>query len=144
MSGLFLGTRALRGLVAGEPAVVDWLETMGDEPLHASLASVASLLAMAEAMTAVTQRRRWVERLTEDVPKRFGPRLHPFDLAAAKQWSAIRAGLTSSGGIGECDLFVVATALAEDKSYVAPREDWHDLVNGLRQHDPWASKSYPP
>jgi hypothetical protein len=138
-----LGTQALKGLIAGDPVFSSWLEARGSEVVHVSLASVALLMACAEAMTNVANRRAWIERLSEDIPAKFGPRLHGFDLAAAKQWSAVRAGLTSVDAIEECDLFVIAVALAQDLDYVAPREEWHSAVNNLRQHDPWASKSYP-
>jgi hypothetical protein len=143
LSGLLLGTRALKEMISGSAASSGWLEAQGDVPLHASLASVALLLASAEAMTNVTRRRAWVEKLSEDIPASFGPRLLGFDLAAAKQWSAIRAGFGADDTFEECDLFVVAAALAENLEYVAPREAWHVRISGLRQHDPWASKTYP-
>jgi hypothetical protein len=143
LSGLLLGTRAVKEMIAGAPLLSGWLESQGSEPVYASLASIAWLLASAETMTDVTSRRNWVERLSEDIPASFGPRLLTFDLACAKQWSAMRAGLSEVDEIEECDLFVVATALAGAHDYVAPREPWHERISGLRQRDPWASKIYP-
>jgi predicted nucleic acid-binding protein len=143
LSELLLGTRALKALIAGDPILTDWLSERGNQPLHVSTPSVAWLLASAETTKKVAARRQWIEELTEVIPARYGPRLHGFDLSAAKHWSAVRANLDKDVQIEECDLFVIAVALAENLDYVAHREAWHGSVNGLRQHDPWTSKSYP-
>jgi hypothetical protein len=143
VKGLLLGTTALKLSIAGEPALLDWLESQGDTPLHTTYASVASLLATAEGMTDVSLRREWIERLTEDVPANFGPRIHGFDLAAARNWSAVRAVIAPATKLVQHDLLVVAVALSEELDYVAPREPWHDAVSNLRQQDPWTRTSYP-
>jgi hypothetical protein len=144
VSDLLLGTGAFKMLMAGEQAFADWLEAQGDMVVHLTHMSIASLLASAERMTDISHRRNWIERLTEEVPADFGPRLHGFDLAAAKQWSAVSAGLPQGVKLVQLDLLVVSVALAEGFDYVAAREPWHEQVSGLVQHDPWTSKTFRP
>lgn len=143
MTGLLLGTSTLKETLAANPTISAWLEAQGDSSTHATLASIASLLASAERMPDVSKRRIWIDRLTEGIPADFGPRLHGFTLAAARQWSAARASVPAGTIFVEHDLLVIAVALAEELIYVAPREPWHDNITGLQQYDPWTSKSYP-
>nr|WP_294506438.1 hypothetical protein [uncultured Rhodopila sp.] len=144
MSGLLLGTVALRRFIAGDPVLHDWLEQRPDDAVHLTVVSIGEVLAQAEAKRDVVQRRLWAERLINTIPADFGPRLHSFDLPAAKQWSALRACLNSDPPtFVESDLAVVAIALDRRLDYIAPRESWHDRISGLRQHDPWTATSYP-
>lgn len=146
MSELLLGTAALRGFIAQDSALHGWLEQRGDDDhLHVTAVSIGEVLAQAEAKADVQQRRRWVEVLTSEIPADFGPRLHGYDLPAAKRWSAVRAGFGKAlpKGINPYDLTVVAVALEKDLDYIAPRETWHEQVTGLRQHDIWTKTSYP-
>jgi predicted nucleic acid-binding protein len=146
VSELLLGTKALRGFIAKDPALHGWLAQREEEDhLHVTAMSIGEVLAQAEAKTDVHQRRRWVEVLTSEVPADFGPRLHGYDLPAARRWSAVRAslGVELPAGINPYDLTVVAVALEKDLAYIAPREAWHDQVTGLRQHDVWTATSYP-
>jgi hypothetical protein len=143
--GVLLGTEALRQFVAGDQTLHDWLDQLSDVSLHLTVVSIAAVLAQAEAIDDVLQRRLWTERLVNQIPADFGPRLHDFDLPAAKKWSAVRASLKDNPPkLVESDLSVIAIALDHDLDYVAPRLPWHDRVSGLRQHDPWNSTSYLP
>ncbi len=146
MSELLLGTAALRAFVAGDQTIHGWLEQRDDtDHLHVAALSIGEVLAQAEAKSDVQQRRAWIQVLTEEVPADFGPRLHSFDLTAAKRWSAVRASLgkTLPAGANPYDLVVVAVALDRDLDYIASRETWHEKVSGLRQHDVWTRTSYP-
>jgi predicted nucleic acid-binding protein len=144
VSGLLLGTYALKRFIVGDQTLHDWLEARPNDQLHVTAMSLAELLAEAESLSDVAQRRLWIERLTQQIPADFGPRLHSFDLPAAKQWSAVRASLGDwPAGANPNDLSVVAVTLDDDLDYIAPRETWHEQVSGLRQHDVWTGKSYP-
>ncbi len=145
MSELLLGTVALRGFIAGDRKLHGWIDQRVGDHLHVTALSIGEVLAQAEAKSDVRQRRLWIDRLTQELPADFGPRLHGFDLPAAKQWSAIRVGLgeTMPADINPYDLAVVAIALDRQLDYVAPRLPWHHQVSGLRQHDAWTGTSYP-
>ncbi len=145
MSEFLLGTVALRGFIAGDRQLHGWMEQRVGDHLHVTAVSIGEVLAQAEAKSDVRQRRLWIERLTQELPADFGPRLHSFDLPAAKQWSAIRVALgeTMPADINPYDLSVVAIALDLQLEYIAPRLPWHDQVCGLRQHDVWTGTSYP-
>ncbi len=143
MSGLLLGTVALRKFIAGEVALHNWLEQRPDDALHLTVVSIGEVLAQAEAKRDVAQRRLWTERLIDRVPADFGPRLHSFDLGAAKQWSALRVSLSSVlPTLVESDLAVIAVALDRQLDYIAPRAFWYNDVSGLRWHDPWTMTNY--
>lgn len=146
MSELLLGTSGLRAFIARDAALHDWLADRQEEDhLHVTSMSIGEVLAQAEAQKDVQQRRMWVDVLTQEVPADFGPRLHSFDLPAAKRWSAIRASFDQSlpEGINPYDLAVVAVAMERNLIYIAPRLPWHERVTGLRQYDIWAGTSYP-
>ena len=148
MRGLLLGTDALQAFLADDATLHGWLSTQV-LPLHAATVSIASLLASAEQMTNVTQRRLWSEKLGDEVPRRFGPKLQAFDLAAAKVWSALYVEMVAASAgteatlIPEGELFVIAIAMAEDLDYIEARADWHGAISGLRQFDPWSSSRFP-
>jgi predicted nucleic acid-binding protein len=146
VSELLLGTAALRAFISKGPTLHGWLDQReGEDHLHVTTFSIGEVLAQAEAKQDVQQRRRWIEVLTQEIPADFGPRLHSYDLSAAKRWSAIRASLgkTLPDGLNPYDLAIVAVALEKDLDYIAPREAWHGQVGGLRQHDVWTRTSYP-
>ncbi len=144
MSGLLLGTAALRRFIAADATLHDWLDRRPADTLHLSVVSIGEVLAQAEAKPDVSQRRLWSERLTTEIPADFGPRLHSFDLGAAKQWSALRASLREvTDPIVESDLSVIAIVLDQQLDYVAPREAWQSRISGLRQHDPWTPTPSP-
>lgn len=145
MSELLLGTFALRRFIARDAVLHGWLERREEEDhLHVTAISVGQVLAQAEALTDVQQRRRWIDVLTQEIPSDFGPRLHSFDMPAARRWSAIRASFDNhlQADIDPYDLIVVAVALENSLDYVAPRSRWHEQITGLRQHDVWTGTSY--
>jgi hypothetical protein len=144
LSGLLLGSNALTALLADDIVLHTWLSGRADL-LHTTTPSVAIILALVERMEDITQRRRWSEKLTEDVPRRFGPRLRAFDLAAAKEWSALYAQLSGIASFEAPDgeLFEISIAIAEGLIYLEARAPWHGAVRNLRQHDPWTDISYP-
>jgi hypothetical protein len=106
---------------------------------------MAILLAAAERMENIIQRRRWSDKLIKDVTRRFGPRLWAFDLAAAREWSALYAQLSGIASFEAPDgeLFEISIAIAEGLIYLEARAPWHGAVRNLRQHDPWTDISYP-
>jgi hypothetical protein len=145
VSELLLGTVALRGFIAGDRQLHGWLDQRAGDHLHVAAMSIGEVLAQAEAKSDVQQRRLWIDRLTQEAPADFGPRLHSFDLPAAKLWSAIRVGLGNPlpRNVNPYDLTVVAIALDRELEYIAPRLPWHEQISGLRQHDAWTGTSYP-
>lgn len=139
MTGVLLGRVALQKMIVGDTQLQAWQATREPtELLYTTFVNVAELLAMAEANPKVEQRRRWVERLTQDVPAQFGPRLLPFELKAAKSWSAMRVQLDTAKGWSDPELQTAAIAAAEQLTYVAPGAPWLDQLSELDHADPWA------
>lgn len=144
MSGFLLGTAAFRDWLADDTTLHAWADTQS-LPLYASTVSIALLLANVEKMGA-TQRQLWTDTLVNEAPRRFGPRLRPFDHTAARRWGILRAEAEDSGvslkGLGS-ELFVIAIAIAEDLTYLERRKPFHEALPGLKQIDPWTNTSYP-
>jgi len=144
MSGLVLGTAALRDWLAEDQKLHDWAQAQS-LPLYATTPSVAMLLANVEKLKP-TQRKTWTDSLVREVPRRFGPRLRAFDLEAARQWSLLRAELDATPGNHKkmgTELMVVAIAVSEDLTYVERRQVVHEVLPQLKQIDPWTNSTYP-
>ena len=143
MTGLLLGTDALKRQLAADDVLTRWLVDQGDVVLHATSVSLAILGAMAERLSDTMQRREWTERILQDMPARFQERLIGFEVRAARVFSGLAGCVHAGAVVAEGDLQVVAIGVAHGLTYVAPRRDWHEAIPKLRQHDPWKGMSYP-
>ena len=143
MKRYLLGTDALVDMVSGDAAFTRWFDGEDAETMHLSVVSLAIVMAMVERSDKVDQRRLWREALTEDIPARWGERLLPFDSKAAFAWSAAYCLLDTNEVPEASDLYVVATAIGGDLTYVARPQVWHRKLNRLRLHDPWQASTSP-
>jgi predicted nucleic acid-binding protein len=95
----------------GDPAVRDWLDRQEAETLYVTATSLSELLAGIELVPAGRRRTNLALLLTRLMEKLFGPRILPFDQAAAVAYASV-VGRTRAAGytISVADAQIAAIA----------------------------------
>ncbi|ABB11010.1 type II toxin-antitoxin system VapC family toxin [Burkholderia lata] len=120
-------------------AVIEWLDAQNVETLFLAAISLGEMRFGVAAMPE-GRRRDWLHQSIEQrVVPLFRGRILPFDDAASKAYSSIRARARASGSaIAPADVFIAATAEANGL-IIATRDVAPFEAVGLRVIDPWAS-----
>lgn len=119
------------------PRVAAWLDAQLAETLFLSAVSLAELRAGIAVMPDGRRKQALQRGLDDQAVVLFGPRVVPFDAAAAQAFAAVvRKSREVGQPVGFADALVAATAAALDFT-VATRDVTPFRVAGLRVINPW-------
>lgn len=120
-----------------EPKVLEWLDTVDEDRVFISVASIAELRRGVALMDAGRRRAALAAWLANDLPARFADRILPIDHAVAERWGDLMAQSRRSGvALSVMDAFFAATALAKDITLVT--RNVRDLeAFGVLLLNPW-------
>jgi hypothetical protein len=113
-----------------------WLDTVDEDRVFISVASIAELRRGIALMDNGRRRTALVAWLANDLPARFGERILPIDHAVAEHWGDLMAQSRRSGmaqsrrsgvALSTMDAFFAATALAKNS-------DWLRLTSRISNH----------
>ena len=125
--------------LAGEPAVLAWLDQQNIETLYLTTISLAELRYGVAALPDGRRKDGLGTALESRIIALFGPRVLPFDSAAATAYALIRARAKAAGkAIAAADGYIAATAVAHGFA-VATRDTEPFEAAGLPVINPWAS-----
>jgi predicted nucleic acid-binding protein len=100
---------------APEPKVLGWLDTVDEDRVFISVASIAELRRGIALMEDGRRRAALAIWLASDLPARFADRVLPIDHAVAERWGDLMAESRRNGmALSVMDGFFAATALAND------------------------------
>ena len=123
----------------GNPAVRDWLDRQVAETLYLTATSLSELLVGIEILPRGKRREGFATALNELLVRLFGPRILPFDRAAAMAYAPLIGRARDSG----CPVSVAdgqIGAIAEVHGYaVATRDTAPFLAAGVAVINPWES-----
>ena len=122
---------------AGDPAVLAWLDQQSIETLFLSTISLAELRYGVAALPDGRRKDGLGAALESRVVSLFGPRLLPFDSAAADAYARIRSHAKAAGkAIAAADGYIAATAAAHGFA-VATRDTGPFEAAGVSVINPW-------
>ncbi len=122
----------------GDATVMAWLDQQNFETLFLSAISLAELRYGVAALPDGKRKAGLGAALENQIVTWFGPRILPFDTAAADAYASIRARAKTSGlAIGVADGYIAATAVAHGFS-VATRDTGPFIAAGVPVINPWA------
>jgi len=123
----------------GNPHVLAWLDEQSVETLYLTTISLAELRYGVAALPAGRRRTNLERAVEERIVATFGPRILPFDAAAAAASAEIRVRTRSAGkSLGLADSYIAATAAAHGFA-IASRDIAPFRAAGLQVIDPWAA-----
>jgi hypothetical protein len=122
---------------APDPKVLAWLDTVDEDRVFISVASIAELRRGVALMDDGRRRAALTGWLANDLPARFAERILPIDQAVAERWGDLMAQSRRGGvALSVMDGFFAATALAKDLTLVT--RNVRDFAPfGVRLHNPW-------
>jgi hypothetical protein len=122
---------------APDPNVLRWLDTVDEDRVFISVASIAELRRGIALMDDGRRRAALTGWLANDLPARFADRILPIDQAVAERWGDLMAQSRRSGvALSVMDGFFAATALAKELTLVT--RNVRDFAPfGVRLHNPW-------
>ena len=136
---LLLDTNVLSEVQRPAPdlKVLGWLDTVDEDRVFISVASIAELRRGIALMDDGRRRDALAGWLANDLPERFSERVLPIDLAIAEHWGDLMAQSRRSGvALSVMDGFFAATALARDLTLAT--RNVRDLVSfGVPLFNPW-------
>jgi predicted nucleic acid-binding protein len=136
---LLLDTNVLSEVQRPSPnlKVLGWLDTVDEDRVFISVASIAELRRGVALMDAGRRRAALAAWLANDLPARFADRILPIDHAVAERWGDLMAQSRRSGvALSVMDAFFAATALAKDITLVT--RNVRDLeAFGVLLLNPW-------
>jgi hypothetical protein len=122
---------------APDRKVLSWLDTIDEDRVFISVASIAELRRGVALMEDGRRRAALAAWLTNDLPARFAERILPIDYAVAERWGDLMARSRRSGiALSVMDGFFAATALAKDLTLVTRNVRDFSLF-GVRLRNPW-------
>lgn len=122
---------------APSPKVLGWLDTVDEDRVFISVASIAELRRGVALMDDGRRRAALEAWLADDLPARFAGRMLPIDQAVAERWGDLMAQSRRSGVmLSVMDGFFAATALARDLTLVT--RNVRDFASfGVNLFNPW-------
>jgi toxin FitB len=136
---LLLDTNVLSEVPRPAPdlKVLGWLDTVDEDRVFISIASIAELRRGIALMDDGRRRNALAAWLASDLPARFGERILPIDHAVAEYWGDLMAQSRRSGvALSVMDGFFAATALAKDLTLVT--HNVRDFASfGVPLFNPW-------
>lgn len=121
----------------GDPAVLAWLDAQIVETLYLSAISLAELRYGVAVLPDGKRKDSLRASLEGRIVPVFGPRILPFDTAAAEAYAVLRARARSSGkAIAAIDGYIAAIAAAKGFA-VATRDISPFEVAGVPVINPW-------
>jgi predicted nucleic acid-binding protein len=125
--------------LAGEPAVLAWLDQQNIETLFLTTISLAELRYGVAALPDGRRKDGLGKALESRIVALFETRLLPFDAAAADAYALIRARAKTAGkAIGAADGYIAATAAAHGFT-IATRDTAPFEAAGLPVINPWTA-----
>ncbi|CAL80667.1 putative plasmid stability protein [Bradyrhizobium sp. ORS 278] len=122
---------------APNPRVIGWLDTVDEDRVFISVASIAELARGIELMAQGRRRAALASWLNHDLPARFADRVLPIDLAVATRWGDLMAASHRTGiALSVMDGFFAATALVNELTLVT-RNVKDFAATGTRLFNPW-------
>ena len=122
---------------APERKVLGWLDTVDEDRVFISVASIAELRRGIALMDDGRRRDALAAWLANDLSARFAERTLPIDHAIAERWGDLMAQSRRSGvALSVMDGFFAATALAKDLTLVTRNVRDFELF-GVRLSNPW-------
>jgi predicted nucleic acid-binding protein len=122
---------------APDPKVMGWLDTVDEDRVFISVASIAELRRGVALMDDGRRRAALAAWLGNDLPARFAERILPIDQAVAERWGDLMAQSRRSGlALSAMDGFFAATALAKDLTLVT-RNVRDFALFGVPLRNPW-------
>jgi toxin FitB len=104
---------------APDRTMLGWLDTIDEDRVFISVASIAELRRGVALMDDGRRRTALADWLANDLPARFAERVLPIDRAIAERWGDLMAQSRRSGvALSVMDGFFAATALAKDLTLV--------------------------
>jgi predicted nucleic acid-binding protein len=120
------------------PSVRDWLDAQAAETLFLSSVTIAELLFGIGALPKGKRKVRLTAAL-DGVLELFGPRILPFDTAAARRYADLAVKARSAGkGFPTPDGYIAAIAAAHGYT-VASRDTSAFNTGGLAVINPWTA-----
>jgi predicted nucleic acid-binding protein len=128
---------------APDPKVLAWLDTVDEDRVFISVASLAELRRGIALMEDGRRRSALAAWLALDLPARFSGRTLPIDPAIAERWGDLMAQSRMGGfALFVMDGFFAATALANELVLVTRNtKDFAPL--GAPLFNPWTDESQP-
>jgi hypothetical protein len=122
---------------APDPKVMGWLDTVDEDRVFISVASIAELRRGVALMDDGRRRAALATWLGNDLPARFAERILPIDQAVAERWGDLMAQSRRSGlALSVMDGFFAATALAKGLTLVTRNVRDFELF-GVPLRNPW-------
>ena len=122
---------------APDRKVLGWLDTIDEDRVFISVASIAELRRGIASMDDSRRRAALAAWLTNDLPARFADRILPIDQVVAERWGDLMAQSRRSGvALSVMDGFFAATALAKDLTLVTRNVRDFELF-GVQLRNPW-------
>jgi len=117
--------------------VMSWLDTVDEDRVFISVASIAELRRGIALMDEGRRRTALAAWLANDLPGRFAERILPIDYAVAEHWGELMALSRQSGvALSTMDGFFAATALAKNLTLVTRNvKDFGSF--GVALFNPW-------
>lgn len=101
------------------PKVLAWLDTIDEDRVFISVASIAELRRSAALLEDGRRRAALAAWLAHDLPERFAGRILPINHAEAERWGELMAQSRRSGvALSVMDGFLAATALTNNLTLV--------------------------
>jgi predicted nucleic acid-binding protein len=121
----------------GNPAVEAWLDAQAADTLYLTATSLAELLVGVELLPRGKRKSGLDAALTELLGRLFGPRILPFDRAAAGMYATLTGRARTAGrAISVADGQIAAIAAVRGFA-VATRDLNPFIAAGLPVIDPW-------
>jgi toxin FitB len=122
---------------APHPKVLAWLDSVDEDRVFMSVASIAELRRGVALMDDGRRRAALASWLAHELPARFAGRILSIDPAIAERWGDLMAESLKSGvALATMDGFFAATALAKDLTLVT--RNVKDFASfGVPLFDPW-------
>jgi predicted nucleic acid-binding protein len=125
----------------GNPVVLAWLDRQDIETLFLAAISLAELRHGIAALPPGRRRKQLAEALEERILPLFGPRILPFDSAAASAYAEVRSRAHRAGkAVGTADSYIAATVAARGFA-IATRDTSPFEAAGLNVVNPWSASS---
>lgn len=119
------------------PAVQNWLDQQYAETLFVTTTSLAELLSGIEIMPAGKRKEGLAQALTDLLAMLFGPRILPFDQAAALAYAPLIGRARQHGRVIAVADGQIAAIAAVQGFTVATRDTGPFVAAGVRVINPW-------
>lgn len=120
-----------------DPGVISWLDSLEEDAIFLSVASLAEIRRGIESMPSGQRRDRLEEWLDITLVERFSGRILPIDRSVAEMWGVLAARVRMAGyTVGPMDIFFAATA-AVHGLVLATRNERDFAHLGISVVNPW-------